>query len=95
MTNQEVLDMLRATGLDVKSVSSTVEDADIARAFAPTINPGRKARAAAAKPAGGTQQAPAAQPVVAVPVIEETPAETPAVAESPKETAEAEVSPQR
>ena len=45
MTNQEVLDLLRATGLDIKSVSSTVEDADIARAFAPTSIPaGRRRR---------------------------------------------------
>ena len=56
MTNQEVLDLLRASGLDVKSVSSTVEDADIARAFAPTINPGRKARAAAAHSAAAAPQ---------------------------------------
>ena len=84
MTNQEVLDQLRTSGLDIKSVSSTVEDADIARAFAPTINPGRKARAAAA-----------AQPPVAAPqpAAEEKPAapvEPPAAA-SPAPVAPVEV----
>ena len=53
MTNQEVLDVLRAGGLDIKSVSSTVEDADIARAFAPTINPGARRAAAPAGAAPG------------------------------------------
>jgi translation initiation factor IF-2 len=78
MTNQEVLDLLRAGGLDIKSVSSTVEDADIARAFAPTINPGRKARAAAAAAAA---QAPVAAPP---PVVEDKPpaAQAPAPAEA-------------
>jgi len=90
MTNQEVLDLLRATGLDIKSVSSTVEDADIARAFAPTINPGRKARAAAA-----AAQPPVAtpQPVVEEkPALEEKPAEPagPSVTASPAEAAPAE-----
>ena len=29
MTNQEVLDVLRTAGLDIKSVSSTVDDSDL------------------------------------------------------------------
>jgi len=65
MTNQEVLDALHAAGLDVKSVSSTVEDSDLMRAFAPKINPNRKA-AAAPLPPNATVRPPV-QPVPAAP----------------------------
>ncbi len=82
MTNQEVLDFLRASGLDIKSVSSTVEDADLARAFAPKINPNRGKAAAAAAAAAAqapveTKPAAEAKPVGVGPLTAETPDEAP------------------
>jgi translation initiation factor IF-2 len=59
LTNQEVLDRLHAAGLDVKSSVSTVEEADVERAFAAKAVSAAKAKAAGAKAAPVAPSVPA------------------------------------
>ena len=89
MTNQEVLDVLRTAGLDIKSVSSTVDDSDLMRAFAPKINPNRKAAAAPLPPNATVRHpappaAPAAAPAAPAAPVAVTPAASAPAAEAVK-----------
>jgi len=71
LTNQELLEHLRAAGLDVKSSVSSVEEADVERLLAPKPEPlpDRATKVAAAKTTPGTaapeKPAPSAPPVAA------------------------------
>ncbi len=103
MTTQELADILRAAGVQVRSNLSSVEEKDVERVLPPppaaeaeaestSSKSGRPAaKATSAKAAVTDVETPpaAAEATAEEPAVEETPAETPAPTETPAEAPEA------